>query len=161
MITFSAAKIIVHNQPLFSFLKNPFFAQCPWISARLAKPSWLLPLNFLFLLCRTASPYLTVIHTTTTYYPANLSTTAGLRGKWCCWSASKQVLFGVYTLFEIFLFCPKNSNLISREKLSWVKTRKIDAVLDFLAVDNFDFTRKIVKKILGEKLVKMLGICTF
>ena len=24
-------------------------------------------------------------------------------------------------------------------------------VLDFLAVDNFDFTRKIVKKILGEK----------
>ena len=28
-------------------------------------------------------------------------------------------------------------------------------VLDFLAVDNFDFTRKIVKKILGEKLVKI------
>ena len=32
-------------------------------------------------------------------------------------------------------------------------------VLDFLAVDNFDFTRKIVKKIWGEKLVKMLGFC--
>ena len=31
--------------------------------------------------------------------------------------------------------------------------------LDFLAVDNFDFTRKIVKKKLGEKLVKMLGGC--
>ena len=30
-------------------------------------------------------------------------------------------------------------------------------VLDFLAVDNFDFTRKIVKKNLSEKLVKMLG----
>ena len=30
-------------------------------------------------------------------------------------------------------------------------------VLDFLAVDNFDFTRKIVKKISSEKLVKMLG----
>jgi len=30
--------------------------------------------------------------------------------------------------------------------------------LDFLAVDNFDFTRKIVKKFLDEKLVKMLGI---
>ena len=30
-------------------------------------------------------------------------------------------------------------------------------VLDFLAVDNFDFTRKIAKKKLGEKLVKMLG----
>ena len=29
-------------------------------------------------------------------------------------------------------------------------------VLDFLAVDNFDFTRKIVKKKLGEKLEKML-----
>ena len=28
-----------------------------------------------------------------------------------------------------------------------------------LAVDNFDFTRKIVKKNLGEKLVKMLGFC--
>ena len=32
-------------------------------------------------------------------------------------------------------------------------------VLDFLAVDNFDFTRKIVKKNLGGKLVKMLGFC--
>ena len=31
-------------------------------------------------------------------------------------------------------------------------------VLDFLVVDNFDFTRKIVKKNLGEKLVKMLGV---
>ena len=27
-------------------------------------------------------------------------------------------------------------------------------VLDFLAIDNFDFTRNIVKKIRGEKLVK-------
>ena len=43
----------------------------------------------------------------------------------------------------------------------WVKTREKAAVLDFLAVDNFDFTRKIVKKILDEKLVKMFGICTF
>ena len=32
-------------------------------------------------------------------------------------------------------------------------------VLGFLAVDNFDFTRKIVKKNLGEKLVKMLRFC--
>ena len=30
-------------------------------------------------------------------------------------------------------------------------------VLDFLAVDNFDFTGKIVKKKFAEKLVKMLG----
>ena len=42
-------------------------------------------------------------------------------------------------------------------ELFWVKTRENAAVLDFLAVDNFDFTRKIVKKMLGEKLVKMLG----
>ena len=32
-------------------------------------------------------------------------------------------------------------------------------VLGLLAVDNFDFTRKIVKKNLEEKLVKMLGFC--
>ena len=31
-------------------------------------------------------------------------------------------------------------------------------VLDFLAVDNFDFTRKIVKKKLVEKLVKMFFV---
>ena len=31
--------------------------------------------------------------------------------------------------------------------------------MEFLAVGNFDFTRKIVKKILGEKLVKMLEFC--
>ena len=31
-------------------------------------------------------------------------------------------------------------------------------VLDFLAVDNFDFTRKIVKKNLCEKLVETLGV---
>ena len=39
------------------------------------------------------------------------------------------------------------------------KTRENVVVLDFLAVDNFDFTRKIVKKNLCEKLVKMLGFC--
>ena len=38
------------------------------------------------------------------------------------------------------------------------KTRENVVVLDFLTVDNLDFTRKIVKK-LGEKLVKMLGFC--
>ena len=40
-------------------------------------------------------------------------------------------------------FMYKNSTLIFREKLS--NTRENAAVLDFLAVDNFDFTRKIVK----------------
>ena len=37
------------------------------------------------------------------------------------------------------------------------KTRENVVVLDFLTVDNFDFTRKIVQKNLGEKLVKLLG----
>ena len=37
------------------------------------------------------------------------------------------------------------------------KTRENGVVLDYLAVDIFDFTRKIVKKVLGEKLVKILG----
>ena len=39
------------------------------------------------------------------------------------------------------------------------KTRENGVVLDYLAVDIFDFTRKIVKKKIGEKLVKMLGFC--
>ena len=58
-------------------------------------------------------------------------------------------------------FLSKNSTLISRENCRFflVKTRENVVALDFLAVDNFDFTRKIVKKILGEKLVKMLGFC--
>ena len=67
------------------------------------------------------------------------------------------------TLFEIFIFCPK-IQLWFPEKivdfLGW-KTRENVAVLDFLAIDNFDFTRKIFKKILGENLVKIMGIRTF
>ena len=43
----------------------------------------------------------------------------------------------------------------------WVKSRENAAVLDFLAIDNFDFTRKIVNRVLGEKLVKMMRFCTF
>ena len=35
------------------------------------------------------------------------------------------------------------------KKKIWRKTRENVVVLDFLAVDNFDFTRKIVKKKLG------------
>ena len=42
--------------------------------------------------------------------------------------------------------------------LEW-KTRENVVVWNFLAVDNFDFTRKIVKKNLSEELVKMLGFC--
>ena len=39
------------------------------------------------------------------------------------------------------------------------KNRENVVDFDFLAIDNFDITRKIVKKNLGEKLVKMLGFC--
>ena len=59
-------------------------------------------------------------------------------------------------------FLSKKFNFDNPRKLSnffGVKTRENLVVLDFLAVDNFDFTRKIVKKILGEKLVKILGFC--
>ena len=72
---------------------------------------------------------------------------------------NRQVLA---TLFEIFIFCSK-IQLWFPEKivdyLGW-KTRENVVVLDFLAVDNFDFTRKIVKKNLDEKLVKMLRFWT-
>ena len=70
----------------------------------------------------------------------------------------------------VYSHCSKSSFFVQKfnfdflrkiVELFWVKTRENAAVLDFLAVDNFDFTRKIVKKKLGEKLVKMLGICTF
>ena len=71
--------------------------------------------------------------------------------------ALKKVWFGLlFTLFEIFIFCPK-IQLWFLEKIvdffEW-KTRENVVVLNFLALDNFDFTRKIVKKI-----VKMLGFC--
>ena len=52
-------------------------------------------------------------------------------------------------VLEIFIFLSKNSTLISEENcwfFGW-KTRENVVVLDFLAVDNFDFTRKIVQKI--------------
>ena len=44
----------------------------------------------------------------------------------------------LFTLLEIFIW------------VKTVKTRENVVVLDFLAVDNFDFTRKIVKKNLGK-----------
>ena len=64
-------------------------------------------------------------------------------------------------MFEIFILYPK-IQLWFYEKivdfLGW-KTRENVVVLGFLAVDNFDFTRKVVEKKLDEKLVKMLGFC--
>ena len=60
-------------------------------------------------------------------------------------------------------FLSKNSTLICRENCRFfgLKTRENVVVLDFLAVENFDFTRKIVKKNLGKKFVKMLWFLTF
>ena len=64
------------------------------------------------------------------------------------WKQYSMEILKKNTLFEIFIVVQKfNFDFL--------------VVLDFLPVDNFDFTRKIVKKIYGEKLVKMLGICTF
>ena len=56
------------------------------------------------------------------------------------------------TLFKTFIFCPK-IQLWFPEKIvdfSGWKTRENVVGLDFLADENFDFTRKIVKKNLGE-----------
>ena len=39
----------------------------------------------------------------------------------------------------------------------WVKTRENASALDSLAVDNFDFTRKIVKKKMGCKTRENVG----
>ena len=59
------------------------------------------------------------------------------------------------TLFEIFIFCPKIQIWFAKKIVSFFffgwKTREFVLVLDFLAVYNFDFTRKIVKKKIGVK----------
>ena len=75
------------------------------------------------------------------------------------------VRYLAFTLFEIFIifFVQKFSFDFPRKnvELFSVKTRENAAVWDFLAVDHFDFTRKIVKKDLGKKLVKILRIYAF
>ena len=74
--------------------------------------------------------------------------------------SKNQRIFSHYTLFEIFIFLSKNSTLISWEKLSncfgW-KTRGNAVVWNILAVDNIDFTRKIVKKKFGRKTGENVG----
>ena len=57
--------------------------------------------------------------------------------------------FGLFSCWQLW-FRKKNCRLF----LEW-KTCENVVVLDYLAVDNFDFTRKIVKKYLCEKLVKL------
>ena len=67
----------------------------------------------------------------------------------------------IYKYLQKIAFFVQKFNFDFPRKLSIFfgrKTRENVVVLDFLAVDNFDFTRKIVKKNLGEKLVKMLGV---
>ena len=88
----------------------------------------------------------------------HILSTINLLRKNCYSCESKWMEHTVRNLHFLF----KNSTLISRENCRFLggwKTRENVVVLDFLAVDNFDFTRKIVKKNLGEKLVKMLGFC--
>ena len=74
-------------------------------------------------------------------------------GNYCCSCVASR-----HTVRNLH-FLSKNSTLISQENcrffFGW-KTCENVVVLDFLAVDNFDFTRKIAKQILAEKLVKML-----
>ena len=80
------------------------------------------------------------------------------------WNATKSSLKGIDAHCSKSSFFVQKFNFDFPRKLSifWgEKTRENVVVLDFLAVDNFDFTRKIIKKNLGEKLVKLLGICTF
>ena len=64
------------------------------------------------------------------------------------------------TLFEICIFCPK-IQLWFPENVSiifWVKNSWKCCGLDFLAVDNFNFTRKIVKKKVGWKTRENVGV---
>ena len=57
-------------------------------------------------------------------------------------------------------FLSNNSTLISRKNFRFFgwKTRETVVVLGFLAVDNFDFTRKIVKKKFGWKTRQNVGV---
>ena len=63
--------------------------------------------------------------------------------------------FLTHTIWKV-KFLSKNSTLISRFFWRW-KTRENVVVLGFLAVDKFDFKRKIVKKNLDENSWKCWG----
>ena len=78
-------------------------------------------------------------------------------------------LFGIQSIKSTFAHCSKSSFFVQKfnfdvlRKLSIFLGEKVVKMLGFwtmyLDVDNFDFTRKIVKKKMGKKLVKMLGGC--
>ena len=90
-----------------------------------------------------------------------------------CFWRSQQTIDQIYCPVSFRIFSPphySNSSFFFVQKFNfdflrklsgffWLKNSWKVVVLDFLAVDNFDFTRKIAKKILCEKLVKMLGLC--
>ena len=70
----------------------------------------------------------------------------------------KLSIFSHYSKSSFFV---QKSTLISRENCRFFlgeKLVKIVVVLDFLAVDKFDFTRKIVKKIWVKKSWKCWGL---
>ena len=65
----------------------------------------------------------------------------------------------IHTLFEIFIFCPKIHLWFPEKIVDFLGGKICDnvVVLDFLADDNFDFTRKIVKKKFGWKTRENVG----
>ena len=73
---------------------------------------------------------------------------------------SRNQISHQYTLFKIFIFCPK-VQLWYPEKISdflgW-KIRDNVEVLDFLAVARFGFRRKYVKNNFGWKTCKNVGV---
>ena len=81
------------------------------------------------------------------------------------WDKIKIFVLKLRTVQNLhFLF--KNLTLISRENCRFFGGEKIVKMLwfwtfVFLAVDNFDFTRKIYDFFGGEKIVKMLWFRTF
>ena len=72
----------------------------------------------------------------------------------------KLLLLQFHTVRNLHFFFQKFNFELARKiiELFLVKTRENAAVWDFLAVDNFDFTRKIVKKIWGGKTSENVGV---
>ena len=78
------------------------------------------------------------------------------------WTTPKKSSFYTHIVRNLN-FLSKNSTLISRENCQFFffgwKTCENVVVLDFLAVDNFNFTRKIVKKIWVKNSWKCWNFC--
>ena len=80
-------------------------------------------------------------------FARKLSILFRLKNSWICCD------FGLFSCWQLW-FHEKNCRFF------WWKIRENVLVLDYLAVDNFDFTRKIVD-FFGEKFVKMFWFWTF